>query len=118
MAFPRAHPTTGRTAPVRQASLREHNLAVALRQIAAAVGGAAPSRASLAALTGLSRATVSTLVDELLGAGLVTEVAPVARPGAGRPSTGLRVDPQGGAGLGLEVNVDYAAAAVLDLAGV
>jgi predicted NBD/HSP70 family sugar kinase len=75
------------------------------------------SRADLAARTGLTKATVSALVDELLGGGLVTEVAPPPRTGAGRPATGLTVAAQGPAGLGLEVNVDYLAACVLDLTG-
>jgi predicted NBD/HSP70 family sugar kinase len=37
--------------------------------------------------------------------------------GAGRPGTGLVVSPTGLAGLGLEINVDYVAACVVDLLG-
>ncbi|MFC7545771.1 ROK family protein [Plantactinospora sp. GCM10030261] len=103
------------TSPLRQASLREHNLGVVLRAIAAAER--APSRADLAADTGLTRATVSALIDDLLRGGLLAEVAPAPRSGAGRPATGLVLADHGPAGLGLEINVDYLAACVVDLAG-
>ncbi|MFF5175037.1 ROK family protein [Micromonospora sp. NPDC000089] len=100
---------------VRQGSLRELNLAVVLGRIADAQR--APSRADLAAQTGLTRATVSAVVDDLLGGRLVTEAEPAPRAGAGRPARGLLLSPDGPAGLGLEVNVDYLAAYVVDLAG-
>ena len=101
--------------PVRQRSLREHHLALVLRHVAA---GAAPvTRASLAAATGLTRVTVAGLVDELATGGLLTEVDPLPRSGAGRPATGLALATTGPAGLGLEINVDYLAACVLDLRG-
>jgi predicted NBD/HSP70 family sugar kinase len=101
--------------PVRQRSLRTHNLGLVLRHVAASPKPV--SRADVAGGTGLTKATVSTLVDELLGGGLLVEVAPPPRTGAGRPAVGLRLTTQGPAGLGLEVNVDYLAAAVLDLTG-
>lgn len=101
--------------PARQRSLREANLALALRQVASAAVPA--SRADIAAATGLTRSTASTLVDALLAAGLIAEVDPVAATGAGRPATGLVLAPDGAAGIGLEVNVDYLAACVVDLAG-
>ncbi|MEV0395977.1 ROK family protein [Polymorphospora rubra] len=115
--------------PVRQASLREHNLGLVLRHIAAGTGGTAgragtaggdgraPSRADIAAATGLTRATVSALVDDLIGGRLVTEVAPARRTGAGRPALGLVLAGTGPVGLGLEINVDYLAACVVDLTG-
>jgi predicted NBD/HSP70 family sugar kinase len=71
----------------------------------------------VAAATGLTKATVSTLVEELLTGGLLTEVQPAPRSGAGRPAVGLRLATQGPAGLGLEINVDYLAACVVDLTG-
>lgn len=114
-------------APVRQASLREHNLGLVLRHIAAGTpapdaggpgdAGRPPSRADIAAMTGLTRATVSALVDDLLSGQLVTEVAPSRRTGAGRPALGLVLADHGPAGLGLEINVDYLAACVVDLTG-
>ncbi|WP_326562938.1 ROK family transcriptional regulator [Micromonospora sp. NBC_01796] len=100
---------------VRQASLREHNLALLLRHIADAPRP--PSRADLATATGLTRATVSALVDDLIGGHLLTEVDPAPRTGAGRPALGLVLATDGPAGLGLEINVDYLAACVVDLTG-
>ncbi|MFI6824942.1 ROK family protein [Micromonospora sp. NPDC050187] len=100
---------------VRQASLREINLALLLGRIAAA--HRPPSRAELATATGLTRATVSAVVDDLIGGGLVAEADPAPRTGAGRPARGLLLAGHGPAGLGLEINVDYLAVCVLDLAG-
>lgn len=102
--------------PLRQGSLRAHNLALVLRHVAAG-NGRPPSRADVATATGLTRASVSALVDDLIGAGLVAEVDPAPRAGAGRPAAGLIVSPGGPAALGLEVNVDYLAACVMDLTG-
>ncbi|GAA4580419.1 ROK family transcriptional regulator [Micromonospora coerulea] len=107
--------TSSPTGAVRQGSLRELNLAVVLRRIAAA--DRPPSRAELAADTGLTRATVSAVVDDLLGGRLVAEADYAPRTGAGRPARGLVLADHGPAGLGLEVNVDYLAACVVDLAG-
>src|ERR687896_804109 len=106
-------------APVRQASLREHNLGLVLRQAAiwSAGPGRPPSRADIAAATSLTRATVSALVDDLIAGGLLTEVEPAPRAGAGRPAAGLVLSASGPAGLGLEINVDYLSACVVDLAG-
>ncbi len=70
-----------------------------------------------ATLTGLTRATVSTLVDDLIAGGLLTELEPAPRTGAGRPAAGLALAPDGPAGLGMEINVDYLAACVVDLRG-
>jgi predicted NBD/HSP70 family sugar kinase len=67
--------------------------------------------------SGLTRATVSALVDDLIAGGLLDEVEPPPRTGAGRPAVGLRLAPSGPAGLGLEINVDYLAACVVDLTG-
>jgi len=106
----------GRTAdrPARQQGLRDHNLAVVLRRIA----DAQPvSRADLAASTGLTRATVSSLVDSLVAGGLVSERAPEPRAGAGRPATGLDLAENGAAALGIEINVDYVAVCLVDLTG-
>ncbi|GGL02355.1 ROK family protein [Mangrovihabitans endophyticus] len=102
-------------APVRQSSVRAHNLALALTTV---VNSANPiSRAALASATGLTRATVSALVDELIAGDLLTEVEPPPRTGAGRPAAGLAPAPDGPVGLGLEINVDYLAACVVDLTG-
>jgi predicted NBD/HSP70 family sugar kinase len=104
-----------RDAPVRQGSLREHNLGLVLRHVAGI--GRPVSRADVAAATGLTKATISALVDDLRVGGLLVEVDPPPRAGAGRPPIGLVLATDGPAGLGLEVNVDYLAACVLDLTG-
>jgi predicted NBD/HSP70 family sugar kinase len=102
-------------APVRQSSVRAHNLALALQTVA---NSANPlSRASIAAATGLTRATVSALVDDLIAGKLLTELDPPPRTGAGRPAAGLALASEGPAGLGMEINVDYLAACVVDLGG-
>ncbi|WUD78803.1 ROK family protein [Streptomyces sp. NBC_00510] len=75
------------------------------------------SRAAVAAEVGLTRATVSTLVDELLAAGLLVELG-TQRPGTvGRPGTALALNDTGPAGLGAEVGVDHLAAVAVDLRG-
>ncbi len=95
--------------------MREHNLALVLRHLA--TSPTPISRADVAATTGLTRATVSALVEDLIDGRLVNEVAPTPRAGAGRPATGLRLAADGPAGLGVEINVDYLAACVVDLTG-
>jgi predicted NBD/HSP70 family sugar kinase len=104
-----------RAAPVRQENLRAHNLALVLSVVASAP--LPPSRADVATATGLTRATVSALVDDLIGGRLIEEVGPAPRAGAGRPAAGLVISACGPGGLGLEVNVDYLAACVVDLTG-
>jgi predicted NBD/HSP70 family sugar kinase len=100
--------------PARQHTVRQHNLAVVLQRVAA---GGALSRARIASATGLTKATVSSLVDELVHAGLLTELGPEARGVVGRPGSALELNRSSYAGLGLEVNVDYLAVCVADLAG-
>ncbi|MFJ2634710.1 ROK family protein [Streptomyces sp. NPDC087422] len=97
-----------------QAGLRRRNMALVMRALAA---GENVTRAAVAAEVGLTRATVSTLVDELLAAGLVEERG-AQRPGTvGRPGTALALSERGPAGLGAEVGVDHLAACVVDLRG-
>lgn len=99
---------------VRQESLREHNLALVAREVLTAP--TPPSRADVAARTGLNRATVSRLVSELVAGQLIVEDEPIAS-GAGRPATPLRPASDTVGGLGLETSIDYLGARVLDLAG-
>ncbi len=103
------------TVAARQHTLRERNLQLVARAI---FDAPAPlSRADVAAATGLTRATVSTLVDRLVEGRLVTELPPVAAQRAGRPAVPLVPAGRSVVGLGLEVNVDYLGARVLDLTG-
>ncbi len=101
--------------PARQGDLRERNLATVLS--AAAAPGDPASRAGLAQRTGLTRSTVSALVELLLLAGILEEVGPGPRAGAGRPAAGLVLSSHRVAALGAEVGVDYLAACVRDLTG-
>lgn len=96
-----------------QHTVRRHNLALVLREVA---GPEPVSRAAVSARTGLTRGTVSSLVEELIAAGLVTELA-AARGTTGRPASPLRLDPTGPAGLGVEIGVDAVGACVVDLTG-
>jgi predicted NBD/HSP70 family sugar kinase len=98
--------------PMRHAAMRERNLAVLLRVIAA---HQPVTRARLAALTGFTKTTVSNLIAVLAEAGLVHDGDMLHEGDRGRPGIGVAVNGAGAAGLGLEVNVDYLAAAVLDL---
>ena len=59
-----------RPQPASQHTVRRHNSALVLDAIAEAPGS---SRAAVAARTGLTKATVSSLVDRMIGAGLVAE---------------------------------------------
>jgi predicted NBD/HSP70 family sugar kinase len=104
---------TGRS-PARQDALRPHNLALVLQHIAT---GEPVTRARLAAATGLTKTTVSSLVDDLVSARLVVELGPEARGEIGRPGSALALDPSGYAGIGLEINVDYIAVCLANLVG-
>lgn len=97
-----------------QAGLRRRNMALVMKALAA---GEKVTRAAVAAEVGLTRATVSTLVDELLAAGLVEEQG-AQRPGTvGRPGTALALAETGPAGIGAEIGVDHLAACAVDLRG-
>jgi predicted NBD/HSP70 family sugar kinase len=104
----------GTTLPADQTTVRRANLGVVLRQVA--VGGSR-SRAQIAADTGLTRGTVSSLVAELIDLGLIRETGKTTPPrGVGRPGVGLELADVV-VGIGLEVNVDYLAVSVEDLTG-
>lgn len=108
-----------RPTAARQASLREHNLGLVLRTVLEVRAAHQPprSRADVAAATGLAKATVSALVDQLVAGGLLAELAPAAPQRAGRPAVPLTAPTGTLAAIGAEVNVDYLGVRVLDLAG-
>lgn len=115
-SLPRSARTSSRgNGGVKAQSLRAMNLALVFRYILADPG--AVTRASVAATTGITRATVSRLVDELISAHLVTELDPSTDARRGRPA--VRLTPREGyaTALGLEVNVSYLAARIVDLSG-
>ncbi|MEU4291367.1 ROK family transcriptional regulator [Kribbella sp. NPDC026596] len=95
-------------------SLRRNNLSVVLRH----VRDLGPrSRARIAADTGLNKATVSSLVAELVERGLLREGPADSTRALGRPGQLVELDGSGVCGVGAEINVDYLAVAALDLAG-
>jgi predicted NBD/HSP70 family sugar kinase len=93
--------------------LRRQNTAAVLRSLRE---HGASSRAELAQHTGLAKATIGVIVAGLEDAGAVVEED--SRPGArGRPGRPVALRGDRYAGLGLELNVDYVSAVVLDLGG-
>ena len=104
----------GAAHPADQTTVRRANLGVVLRHVAFA---GPCSRAQIAAETGLTRGTVSSLVAELIERDLLLETGETASPrGIGRPGTALELSDVV-VGVGLEVNVDYVAVSVEDLTG-
>ncbi|MBT2396224.1 ROK family transcriptional regulator [Streptomyces sp. ISL-100] len=95
-------------------TVRRHNLSLVLRAVH---DGGEATRAGVAARVGLTRAAVSSLVEQLLESGFVTESGKTFSGQAGRPGTVLKVARTGVAGLGVEVNVDYVSVCVTDLSG-
>ncbi|KOV94888.1 ROK family protein [Streptomyces sp. NRRL B-1140] len=104
----------GRALPDTQQGMRRRNLARVLHTVSAE---GPLSRAAVASRIGLTRAAVSTLVDELIRSGLLEELGP-ERPGrVGRPGSALAVSGRGPAGIGAEVGVDHLAVCAVDLRG-
>ncbi|MEO5745832.1 MAG: ROK family transcriptional regulator [Terracoccus sp.] len=108
-------PLLSPTGAARQQSLRTHNLALVLRAVVEAPGPL--TRARIAGALGLTRATVSDLVDRLIAARLVDELEPELVGRAGRPGMLLAPHRGGVAGLGLEIQVDHLAVRVTTLDG-
>ena len=104
------------TLPARadHTAIRRNNLELTLRLLALTPG---LSRADLANGTGLTRATVTRLVAELIELGLVREGTVSSLRRVGRPGTPLNIDGRHVLAIGLEVNVDYIAILVTDLGG-
>jgi predicted NBD/HSP70 family sugar kinase len=99
--------------PLRPREMRDRNRALVLDTVARLEP---ITRAQLAVRTGLTKSSVSSIVGELLSARLVVEQGAQRGRDLGRPGTALTLARDGLAGLGLEVNVDYLAACVVDLA--
>lgn len=97
---------------VRHDSMRARNLAVVL----GAIHRSGPhTRAALAEMTGLTKTTVSSLVSDLIEAGAVAEGGAVRGGERGRPGVAVSLSGDRVATLGLEINIDYLAACVVDL---
>ena len=100
--------------PKAHADVRISNMSLILRHLQTSP---ALSRTRLARETGLSKATVSTLVAELCSRGLLIEEEPDLSGNVGRPSTGLRTAPHTAAGIGLEISGASLLLSVTDLTG-
>ncbi|MDQ7904604.1 ROK family transcriptional regulator [Phytohabitans sp. ZYX-F-186] len=99
--------------PADFADVRATNLAVVLRHVRT---HAPCSRADIAAATGLNKATVSSLVADLIERRLLRETG-LAEHRIGRPATMLVLDGQPYAAIGMEVAADHLTAVAVDLAG-
>jgi predicted NBD/HSP70 family sugar kinase len=104
----------GRRSPGSLRSLRERNRLQVLEVVR---GSGSVSRADIARRTGLARSTVSTLVNELLGAGLLVERGAPEDGNAtqGRPPVLLSFDPGAGAVIGMHFDHPVLRVAVADL---
>lgn len=99
---------------VGHAQMRTSNTGAVLRHLYAA---GPMSRAALASSTGLSKASVSSIVAELCARGLLVEGEAARRGERGRPGTEVRVSTSSVAGIGAEINADYLVVTVVDMAG-
>ena len=103
----------GQSRPADQAGLRRGNLALLVRTLREY---GALSRAQLAVRSGLSKATVSSLVTDLETRGLVHD-AGVSAGGQGRPGQLVDLRPDSVCGVGLDVHVGHVGVLVADLGG-
>ena len=82
--------------------IRRINRSLILHQLRTA---APQSRATLAEHTGLTRSTVSSLVDELIADNLIHETG-IGPSRGGRRGTLLALNPEGGCAIGVEITAD------------
>ena len=83
--------------------MRRANLALVLRSLR---DSGPRSRARLAGDLGLNKATVSSLVGELIERGLVRDGS-AERGAVGRPGTIVEINGAGAFGVGAEINVNH-----------
>lgn len=99
----------------RNRTVRDINLQAVL---ACVVSAPAPlSRSAISTITGLTKATVSSLVEHLIEASLVAELAPTKQRSSGRPAVPLVLAEGTMGGLGLHIDADQLGAVVVDLTG-
>lgn len=75
------------------------------------------SRAELAEETGLTRASITQIVEELITEGLVLEGSMIGRTRLGRRSTQLTINPDAGAFFGVNLDKDQCTVGMVDLSG-
>src|SRR5215212_5066784 len=96
-----------------QALVREINLSIILN----ALRDHSPvSRAALAAVTGLNKTTVSSLVQQLIDGGFVSEIGAGKPEETGRPGILLVLNPRAGRIIGAEIGVDFITVVVSNFA--
>jgi len=105
--------THGMTRPADLSDVRTTNLAVVLRFVRT---HAPCSRADIAASTGLNKATVSSLVTDLLERRLLRETG-LTENRIGRPASMLTLQSRPYAAIGIEVAADHLVAIAVDLTG-
>jgi predicted NBD/HSP70 family sugar kinase len=104
----------GPAKPSNRSSIRPGNLGTVLRLLR---DSGPRSRARIATETGLPKATVSSLIGELVELGLVREGAAEREGAIGRPGLAVEIDGRAICGIGVEINVDYLSVIALDLRG-
>jgi predicted NBD/HSP70 family sugar kinase len=93
-----------------QTIARKHNRAQILNRLRLQ---RAVSRATLATQTGLTRSTISRIVDELIEEKLIHEIAS-SKKDRGRPSVLLSLNPNCGSAIGLEFGVHFISVLLTD----
>jgi predicted NBD/HSP70 family sugar kinase len=101
--------------PIAKRTSRDIRVANRFEVLRHIIAGATVSRQEIAGETGLSLATVSNLVGELLEAGLLVEVG-FEDSGGGRPRGLISVNPSGGVLVGADVAETYVHVEVFDAA--
>jgi predicted NBD/HSP70 family sugar kinase len=102
--------------PGSMGDVRRGNLALVLGTVAQSPPGTHLTRAQIAAATRLTKASVSSIVLDLLEAGILHEIGLNPQGERGRPGVGLELNPARGV-MGMEINVDYIAAGATSLSG-
>ncbi len=101
--------------PADHLHVRRHNLSLVLRLLAT---HGPRSRAGIAEVTGLTKATVSSLVADLIDRGLAKDVGPKSDQRMGRPATLVQVDGARVVTLGMELDVGFVSVMANDLAAI
>jgi predicted NBD/HSP70 family sugar kinase len=112
------HPTATDGQAAAQAPINLHNLG-RVRVLRALTENPRLSRAELVRRTGLARATVGSVVVDLIAAGLVQETSDATPSGqrAGRPPQLVSLNPDAAYAVGLDVGHDHVRAILTDVVG-
>ena len=112
MPGPATSPRPSAGAPADQHTIRDHNLAVVLHHV---FRQGQSNRARIAAATGLNKTTVSSLVAELIDRRLLRDGELQHSGTVGRPAVAVELDGDVFVAIGMEVNVEHVAWAIVDL---